>query len=78
MEVIFAPFFWSHKNIATLFASMNVKFENVLTRFKSSKLYLNLDKTKWLLLHPVSQKGTYFHRPCLTFLLKIYISKGNM
>ena len=25
----------------------------------------------------LSQKGSYFHRPCLIFFLKIYVSKGN-
>ena len=70
MEVVFADdanLFLSHKNIYTLFASMNVELENVSAWFKLNKLSLNVDK-----------KGSYFHRSCLTVLLKIYISKSNM
>ena len=51
MEVLFADdtnFFLSHKNIDTLFASMSKELENVSTWFKSNKLSLNVDKTKWL------------------------------
>ena len=59
IEVMFADdtnFFLSHKNIDTLFASMNKELENVSTWFKSNKLPLNVDKTKWLLFHPLSKK----------------------
>ena len=59
MEVMFADdtnFFLSHKNIDTLFASMNMELEIVSTRFKSNKLSLNVDKTKWLLFHPLSKR----------------------
>ena len=38
--------FISHKNIDTLFPSMNVELDNVSTWFKSHKLSLNVDKTK--------------------------------
>ena len=44
----------SHKNIDTLFDSMNV--EHVSTRFKSNKLSLNIDKIKCLLFHPLSKR----------------------
>ena len=73
MEAMFAHdtnLFLSNKSIDTLFASMNVEIENVLTWFKSNKSSLNMDETKWLLFH--------LHRLCLSFLLKIYISKGNI
>ena len=56
MEVMFADdtnLFLSHKNIDTLFAIMNVELENVSTWFKSNKLSLNVDKTKWSLFHPL-------------------------
>ena len=43
----------SHKNIDTLFDIMNVELENVSTWFKSNKLSLNVDKTKWSLFHPL-------------------------
>ena len=42
--------FLSHKNINTLFSSINVKPGNVANKF-----YLNVDKTKWLLFHSVSK-----------------------
>ena len=59
MEVMFADdvnLFLSHKNIDTFFAIMNVELENVSTRFKSNKLSLNVDKTKWSLFHPLSKR----------------------
>ena len=49
MEVMFAydtNLFLYHKNTDTLFASINVKLENVSTWFKPKKLSLNVDKTK--------------------------------
>ena len=59
MEVMFADdtnFFLSHKNIDTLFADMNMELENVSSWFKSNILSLNVDKTKWLLFHPLSKR----------------------
>ena len=59
MEVMFADdtnLFISHKNIDTLFASMIKELENVSMWFKSNKLSLNVDKTKWLLFHPLSKR----------------------
>ena len=59
MEVLFADytnFFVSHKRIDILFAIMNVELENVSTWFKSNKLSLNVDKTKWSLFHPPSKR----------------------
>ena len=47
--------FLSHKSIDTLFDSINVELANVSTWFKPSKLFLNVDKTKWLLFHPLSK-----------------------
>ena len=49
-EVMFADdtnLFQSHKNIDTIFASMNVEVENTSTLFKLNKLSLNVHKTKW-------------------------------
>ena len=49
MEVMFVDdtnFFFSDKNIDTLFAIVNVELENVSMWFKSNKLSLNVDKTK--------------------------------
>ena len=48
--------FPSHKNIDTLFAIMNVELENISTWFKSNKLSLNVDKTKWSLFNPLSKR----------------------
>ena len=45
-----------HKNIDKLFAIINVELENVSTWFKSNKLSLNVDKTKWSLFHPLSKR----------------------
>ena len=59
MEVMFVDntnFFLSHKNIDTVFAIMNVELENVSTWFKSNKLSLNVDKTKWSLFHTLSKR----------------------
>ena len=58
MELKFADdtnLFMSHENIDTLFDGMNVELENVSTWFKSKTLPLNVDKTKWLLFHPISK-----------------------
>ena len=58
MELMFADdtnLFLSHKNIDTLFDSMNVELANVLTW--SNRLYLNVYKTKWLLFHPLSKRA---------------------
>ena len=35
---------------------MYVQLENVSMWFKSNKLSLNVDKTKWLLFHPLSKR----------------------
>ena len=35
---------------------MNAKLENVSTWFKSNKLSLKVDKTKWFLFHPLSKR----------------------
>ena len=54
MEVMFVDdtnFFFSDKNIDTLFAIVNVELENVSTRFTSNNLSLNVDKNKWSLFH---------------------------
>ena len=48
--------FLAHKNIDTDFESMNVELGNVSTWFKSNKLSLNVDKTKWLLFLPLSRR----------------------
>ena len=79
MEIMFADdtnIFFSHKNIDTLFGSMNKELENVSTWFKSNKLPLNVDKTLVVILSSLKKQSLPRH--CLTFLLKIYISKGNM
>ena len=56
IEVMFADdtnFILSHKNIDTILVSINVELNNVSTWLKSNKLSLNVDKTKWLLSHPL-------------------------
>ena len=59
MEIMFADnrnLFLFHKKIGKLFASLNLKLENASTWFKSNKLSLNVNKSKWLLFHPLSKK----------------------
>ena len=46
----------SHKNIFTFFDSINVELANISAWHKSNKLSLNVDKTKWLLFHPLSKR----------------------
>ena len=81
IEVMFADdtnLFLSHKNFNTLFAIMNVELENVSTWFKSNKLFLNVDKTKWSLFHPLS-KRQFLPQTLPNLLIEdIYISKENM
>ena len=75
MEVMFADdinLFISHKNTDTLFAIMSVQLENSQTSFLLMLIKLNGP------YFTLSQKDSFFHRPCLTFLLKILISKENM
>ena len=77
------------KNIDTLFASMNKGLENVSTWFKSNKLSLNVDKTKWLLFHPLSKRqclpqtfpnllieNTHIKREHVTKLLGVFIDEN--
>ena len=59
MELMFVDdtnLFLSHKNIDTLFDSMNIELANISTWFKSNKLTLNVGKTKWLLFNPLSKR----------------------
>ena len=59
MELMFADdtnLFLSHKNFDAPFDSMNVELANISLWFKSNKLSLNVDKTKWLLFHPLSNR----------------------
>ena len=62
MEVMFADdinLFLCPKKIVTLFATMNVELENVSTWFKSNKLSVNVDKTKWLLFHTLPKRQLF-------------------
>ena len=59
MEVMFADdtnLYLSNKNLNILFASMNTELKKVTTWFKSNKLPLNADKTKWSIFYPPSKK----------------------
>ena len=58
-EVMFADdtnLFLSHKNLDLLFTNMNNELYKISTWFKSNKLSLNVNKTKWSLFHPSSKK----------------------
>ena len=55
MQLMFADntnLFPSYKNIDAVFDSKNVKLANFSMWFKSNKLSLDVDKTKWLLFYP--------------------------
>ena len=74
MKLMFADdtyAFPSHKNIDAVFDSMNVELG---LSGLSLGMLIKLNVCYFIL----SQKGIYFHRLCLTFLLKIFISKGNI
>ena len=91
MELMFADdtnFFLSHENIDTLFDSMNVELANASTWFKLNKLSLNVDKTKWLLFHPLSKRrllpqtlpkllieNTHIKREHVTKVLVVFIDE---
>ncbi|XP_065656738.1 uncharacterized protein LOC136082088 [Hydra vulgaris] len=48
--------FLSNSNINELFSDMNKELKCVSEWFKCNKLTLNLDKTKYILFHPISKK----------------------
>ena len=84
MELIFADdsnLFLSHKNIDTLIETL--KHWNIDMNMQMSQGDLSQTNCPWILIKLncsyfiLSQKGSYYHRLCLT-LLKIYISKGSI
>ena len=59
MELMFADdtnLFLSHKNINTLFDSINMELANISAWLNSIKLSLNVDNIKCLLFHPLSKR----------------------
>ncbi|XP_065662956.1 uncharacterized protein LOC136085565 [Hydra vulgaris] len=59
MTIMFADntnLFLSNKNINHLFHDMNIELKKNSDWFKSNKLSLNIEKTKYILFHPVSKK----------------------
>ena len=81
MENIFADdtnLFLSHKNIDTICASMNVELENVSTSIKSNKLPLKVDKTKWLLFHPLSKRQSLPQALSNLLIENIHIKRGHV
>ena len=68
-EVMFADdtnLFLSHKDLNTLFLNMNTELHKVSTWFKSNKLSLNIDKTKWSIFHPLSKKTLFTFKSTTT------------
>ncbi|XP_065651287.1 uncharacterized protein LOC136079476 [Hydra vulgaris] len=49
-------FFLSSNNIITLFNDMNIELIKISKWFKSNKLSINIEKTKWTLFNPKSKK----------------------
>ena len=81
MELMFVDdinLFLSHKNIDTLFDNMNVELSNVSTWFKLNKVSLNVDKTKWLLLHPLSKKLSLPQTLPKLLIENIHIERENV
>ena len=92
MEVMFADdknSFLSHNTIDIRFDSTNVELEIVLTWFKSSKLSLNVGKTKCFSLHPLSKREilpqtlpkllmekTHVNREPVTKFLDVFINEN--
>ena len=78
MELVFADdtnLFLLHKNIDTLFDSMNVELTNVSTLFKLNKL--NVDKPKLLLFHPLSKRQLLPQTLPNLLIKNIHIKKGK-
>ena len=64
MTIMFADdtnLFLSNRNINHLFHDMNIELKKISDWFKSNKLSLNIEKTKYILFHPVSKKNVL---PC--------------
>ena len=60
-DIMFADdtnFFFSHKNIKTLFEKTNNELKIINEWFKSNKLSLNMDKTNYIFFHRSKQKDT--------------------
>ena len=49
--------FYSHKNIHTLFKTVNNQLKNIHEWFKANKLSLNIYKTKYSFFHSVRKKN---------------------
>ena len=57
---------------------MNVELEKVSTWFKPNKLSPNVDKTKWLLFHPLSRRQ-FFPQTLPELLIKnIHIKREHV
>ena len=81
MEIMFADdtnLFLSHKNIDTLFDSMNMELTNVSMWFKSNKLSLNVDETKWLLFQPLSKRQVFPQTLRNLFIENMHIKREHV
>ena len=58
MFVDYTNLFYSGKDILSLFNTANNELSNISHWFKSNKLPLNADKTKFTLFHKVRQKDS--------------------
>jgi hypothetical protein len=59
LSIMFADdinLFLSNSDIYLLFSVMNKELQNISKWFKSNKLTLNVNKTKWIFFHPLSKK----------------------
>ena len=48
--------FYSHKNIKTIFNTVNLELNKLNEWFKANKLSLNADKTKYTFFHKLSKR----------------------
>ena len=57
---------------------MNVELENVSTWFKSIRLSLSVDKTKWSLFHPLSKRQFFPYTLPNLFIEDIHIKREHV
>ena len=65
--------------LINFFASTDMELENISVMwFKSNKLSMNVDKTKWLLLHPHSKRNLHSQTLPNLHIENIYIKREHV
>ena len=83
--------FISDENIGELFQQMTNELKSVSTWFKTNQLSININKTKWTIFHPTSNKrfmptkfpellidGITLKRETVTKILSVFIDENNI